>query len=152
MEESGDDADEQQQDDGTVDAVRPVRVRGQGLQHAAAGHHDVQHEPGDERQSARGHQRVAAVVLPPRLDLRRRVPCLGAHAQPRDRLGDLLGTEGVRVRVDGHAAVDHVERDAVDAVTVGQRVPEQRGFLVAVEALDPEVQLLADGVLLVGGG
>ena len=52
-----DNADEQQQYEGPVDAVRAVRVREQGFQHAAASHHDVQHEPAEERQSACGHQR-----------------------------------------------------------------------------------------------
>ena len=152
MEESRDDADQQQQEDGTVYAVRPVRVREQGLQHAPAGHRDVQDEPADERQPARRHQRVAAVRLPPRLDPRRRAPRLGTHPQPGDGLCDPLGAEQVRVRVDGHAAVDDVERDAVNAVAAGERVPMQGGFLVAVEALYAEIQLFADGVLLVAGG
>ena len=119
-----------------------------GLHHAAPRHRDVQDETGDEREPAGRHQGVAAMRLPPRLDPRCRVPRLGPHPQPGHRLGDLLGTEGVRVGVDGHAAVDDVERDPVNALAARERVAQQGGLLVAVEALDAVVQFLADGALL----
>ena len=149
VEQPGDDAEEQQQDDGSVDAVRPVRVGQQRLRHAAARHHDVQDQAAAQGESARRHQRVAAVRLPPRLDPRRRVPRFGAHPEAGDRRGDLVAAEGVRLRIDGHAAVDDMEGDPVDALAASERVAQQRGLLVAVQALDPIIQLFADGVLLV---
>ena len=150
MEETRQDADEEERRDRRIDAVRPVSVPEQRLDEAAA-RHDVQRQPPDEGHAARGHEGVAAVHVPPRLGPRRRpVPRFRPHPEAGDGLLDLAGAQPLRIRVDGHPAVDHVEGDPVDAVTIREGLAKQRRLRVAVESLYPEVQLRANGRSLLG--
>ena len=150
MVEAGDDAEEEQRDYRIVDPVLAVAVRQHELHEAAAGHHDVEQQPTDKCETARRHQRAAAVPLPPRLDLGGRLlQRLGAHPETCDGPGYLRGTERVGVGIHGHPAVDDVERHPVDALAAGQRAPDERRLFRTVQSRYAEFLLFSDGSALV---
>jgi hypothetical protein len=109
----------------------------------------MQQQSTDQGGPADRDEGVAAMHVPPRLDPRRRsVPGLGAHPEAADGRRDLVGSQEVGIGVDGHPAVDDMEGDPVDAVTIREGIAKQGRFSVAVEPLYPKVQLRANGVLL----
>ena len=152
VEEAGDDGDDEQRQDGIIDPVLAVVVRQHQRGEPAAGRRHVQRESAQQGQTARCHERAAAVAVPPRLGGRGRLlQRLGAHPEARNRPGHLLGTERVDVGVHRHPAFHDVKRHAVDAVAAVQLAPDERRLFRTVQPCYAVFPLLADGSALAPG-
>ena len=152
MEEAGNDREDEQRDDGIVDPMLAVAVRKYQRDEAPAGHRHVQHEPADKREAAHRHHRAAAVPVPPGLGGGGRLlQRLGAHPETRNGPGHLRGTERVGIGVNGHPAVDDVERHAEDALAPGQLAPDQGRLFRTVQPCYAEFLLFPHGSALAPG-
>ena len=152
VEEARDDGDDEQRQDGIIDPVLAVVVRQHQRGEPAAGRRHVQRESAQQGQTARCHERAAAVAVPPRLGGRGRLlQRLGAHPEARNRPGHLLGTERVGVGVHRHPAFHDVKRHAVDAVAAVQLAPDERRLFRTVQPCYAVFPLLADGSALAPG-